>query len=325
MRYIWLGLIIVLLFLAELLLGSQSIDFGSIFNPESFDHAIVFDFRLPRAITAIVVGVALSVSGLVMQTVFQNPMAGPYMLGVSSGASLGVALFMLAGSAASVEILRQLGVAFSAWIGAVAVLLIVMAISTRLKDIMAVLILGMMLSSASAAFVDVLQFFSDDAALKGFVVWAMGSVGGVSTAQIAIMSICVVIGLGLTFYCSKSLDLLLMGENYARTMGVKIIATRTILFIATALLAGSVTAFCGPIAFVGIAAPHIARMIFKRAIHRKMIFDSMAVGAIMMLLCDLIANVPGSDTVLPINTIAALMGIPVVIMVVFKSRSSKIM
>lgn len=325
MRYIWLGLIIVLLFLAELLLGSQSIDFGSIFNPESFDHAIVFDFRLPRAITAIVVGVALSVSGLVMQTVFQNPMAGPYMLGVSSGASLGVALFMLAGSAASVEILRQLGVAFSAWIGAVAVLLIVMAISTRLKDIMAVLILGMMLSSASAAFVDVLQFFSDDAALKGFVVWAMGSVGGVSTAQIAIMSICVVIGLGLTFYCSKSLDLLLMGENYARTMGVKIIATRTLLFIATALLAGSVTAFCGPIAFVGIAAPHIARMIFKRAIHRKMIFDSMAVGAIMMLLCDLIANVPGSDTVLPINTIAALMGIPVVIMVVFKSRSSKIM
>lgn len=325
MRYIWLGLIIVLLFLAELLLGSQPIDFGSIFNPESFDHAIVFDFRLPRAITAIVVGVALSVSGLVMQTVFQNPMAGPYMLGVSSGASLGVALFMLAGSAASVEILRQLGVAFSAWIGAVAVLLIVMAISTRLKDIMAVLILGMMLSSASAAFVDVLQFFSDDAALKGFVVWAMGSVGGVSTAQIAIMSTCVVIGLGLTFYCSKSLDLLLMGENYARTMGVKIIATRTLLFIATALLAGSVTAFCGPIAFVGIAAPHIARMIFKRAIHRKMIFDSMAVGAIMMLLCDLIANVPGSDTVLPINTIAALMGIPVVIMVVFKSRSSKIM
>lgn len=325
MRYFWLMVIVVALFALELLWGSQPIDYSQILTSGTFENSIVFDFRLPKAITALVAGVALSVSGLVMQTVFQNPMAGPYMLGVSSGASLGVAMFMLSGWVGGVEIIRQLGVAVSAWIGSAGVLLIVMAISSRLKDIMAVLILGMMLSSASSAFVDVLQFFSDDAALKGFVVWAMGSVGGVSNMQIGIMATCVMVGLGLTFFCAKRLDLLLMGENYAKTMGVSIMSTRTILFIATALLAGSVTAFCGPIAFIGIAAPHIARIVFKRAVHRTMIFASMAVGAIMMLLCDIIANVPGSDMVLPLNTVASLMGIPVVIMVVFKSRSTKIM
>lgn len=325
MRYFWLIVILVALFALELLWGSQSIDYSQILTSGTFENSIVFDFRLPKAITALVAGVALSVSGLVMQTVFQNPMAGPYMLGVSSGASLGVAMFMLSGWVGGVEIIRQLGVAVSAWVGAAGVLLIVMVISTRLKDIMAVLILGMMLSSASSAFVDVLQFFSDDAALKGFVVWAMGSVGGVSNIQIVIMTGCVIVGLGLTLLCAKRLDLLLMGENYAKTMGVSIMSTRTILFIATALLAGSVTAFCGPIAFIGIAAPHIARIVFKRAVHRTMIFASMAVGAIMMLLCDVIATVPGSDMVLPLNTVASLMGIPVVIMVVFKSRSTKIM
>lgn len=325
MRYFWLIVILVALFALELLWGSQSIDYSQILTSGTFENSIVFDFRLPKAITALVAGVALSVSGLVMQTVFQNPMAGPYMLGVSSGASLGVAMFMLSGWVGGVEIIRQLGVAVSAWVGAAGVLLIVMVISTRLKDIMAVLILGMMLSSASSAFVDVLQFFSDDAALKGFVVWAMGSVGGVSNIQIVIMTVCVIVGLGLTLLCAKRLDLLLMGENYAKTMGVSIMSTRTILFIATALLAGSVTAFCGPIAFIGIAAPHIARIVFKRAVHRTMIFASMAVGAIMMLLCDVIATVPGSDMVLPLNTVASLMGIPVVIMVVFKSRSTKIM
>lgn len=325
MKYIWIVLLIVFLFFAELLWGSQTIDISNIFTRGSFDNSIVFDFRLPRAITALISGVALGVSGLVMQTVFQNPMAGPYMLGVSSGASLGVALFMLSGWIGTVSILQDLGVAFSAWIGAAAVLLLVMAISVRLKDIMAVLILGMMMSSAASAFVDVLQFFSTESALKGFVLWAMGSVSGVSNLQIGIMAGCVVIGSAITIYAAKSLDLLLMGENYAKTMGVRIFYTRVVLFVATALLAGSVTAFCGPIAFIGIAAPHIARMIFKRAVHRVMIFATMLVGAAMMLMCDFIANMPGSETVLPINTIASLMGIPVVIMVVIKSRHSKIM
>lgn len=325
MKYFLLVLALVVLFFCELLWGSQSIDYASVFVDGSFENTIVFDFRLPRAFTAILAGIALSVSGLVMQTLFQNPMAGPYMLGVSSGASLGVALFMLTGFAGGVEILQQMGVAVSAWVGATAILILVMAISSKLKDIMAVLILGMMLSSASSAFVDLLQFFSSESALKGFVVWAMGSVSGVSNLQIGIMAICVVVGMGIAFYSSKRLDLLMMGENYARTMGVKVMATRSLLFFATALLAGSVTAFCGPIAFIGIAAPHVARMIFKRAVHRQMIFASMLVGAVMMLLCDFISNVPGSDMVLPLNTIASLMGIPVVIIVIFNSRNSKIM
>lgn len=325
MKFILFSISAVCLALLDLLWGSQPLDYGQIFTPGTFDNAILFNFRIPKVIAAILSGVALASSGLLMQTIFRNPLAGPYMLGVSSGASLGVAMFMMTGGVTSFALLHDLGVATSAWIGAVAVLLLVMVVSTRLKDIMAVLILGMMIGSAASAFVDVLQFFSNEAALKGFVIWSMGSVSGLSTLQLVIMGGCIGVGLLMSIGSIKQLDLILLGENYARTMGVNIMTTRVVVFIATSLLAGSVTAFCGPIAFIGIAAPHVARMIFRRASHRQLLPASIIVGINMMLICDIISGMPTSDMVLPLNTVAALLGIPVVIMVVAGNRNYKIM
>lgn len=324
-RFIIFSLTLVILLVADVMLGSVWLDAKEVFIDGSITQRILLDFRLPKAVVAIVAGMALSVSGLLMQTIFRNPLAGPYVLGVSSGASLGVAIFMLGAPIMGLGLVRDLGLAFSAWIGAAVILLLVMSISARIKDIMAVLILGMMFGSAASAFVDVMQYFSSDAALKGFVIWAMGSLGGLSDLQLLIMSLCIGVGLILSVASIKSLNMLLLGENYARTMGLNVSRTRALVFAATSLLAGSVTAFCGPIAFLGIAVPHIARMVFRRADHRILVPASALLGANMMLLCDIISNVPGSNLVLPINTVTALFGIPIVVMVVVNSKRSKVM
>lgn len=324
-KFAILSAAVLLLFLADIALGSVNFSVSEIFAavPDSIAGRIIADYRLPKAITAIAVGVALSLSGVMMQTVFRNPLAGPYVLGVSAGASLGVALFLL--GAPVIGVASNIGVAMSAWLGAAVILLVVLFVSVRLKDIMAVLILGMMLSSAAAAGVDVLQYFSSESALKGFVIWSMGSLGGVSVEQLTILLVAVVVGAAVALGSIKKLDMLLLGENYARSMGLNMTATRIVIFAATSILAGSVTAFCGPIAFVGIAVPHAARMIFRSASHRVLLPSSMLMGAAVMLACDIIAGVPGSQIVLPINTVTALFGIPIVILVVVKSRKSKIM
>lgn len=324
-KFAILSAAVLLLFLADIALGSVNFSVSEIFAavPDSIAGRIIADYRLPKAITAITVGVALSLSGVMMQTVFRNPLAGPYVLGVSAGASLGVALFLL--GAPVIGVASNIGVAMSAWLGAAVILLVVLFVSVRLKDIMAVLILGMMLSSAAAAGVDVLQYFSSESALKGFVIWSMGSLGGVSVEQLTILLVAVVVGAAVALGSIKKLDMLLLGENYARSMGLNMTATRIVIFAATSILAGSVTAFCGPIAFVGIAVPHAARMIFRSASHRVLLPSSMLMGAAVMLACDIIAGVPGSQIVLPINTVTALFGIPIVILVVVKSRKSKIM
>lgn len=325
-RFIILTIVVCLLFIADLLLGSVNVSWSDIFSSDSsIGHRIVVNYRLPKAIVAIIAGAALSLSGVVMQTVFRNPLAGPYVLGVSSGASLGVALFLLGSPIFGLAFAADFGIALSAFIGAATVLFIVLAVSVRLRDIMAVLILGMMLSSAASAFVDVLQYSSSESALKGFVVWAMGSVGGASPVQISIMAGAVCLGLLITIFHIKSLDAMLLGENYARTLGIPIQRVRMWLFIATSLMAGGVTAFCGPIAFVGIAVPHITRMMLRTSAHKPLILGSVLTGAALMLLCDIISGVPGSQIVLPINTVTSLFGIPVVIMVVIKSRRNKIM
>lgn len=319
----------VALFVADVLLGSTGLlwPFGDQSGvTHDLAQRILFDFRLPKAAVALLAGGALSASGLLMQTIFRNPLAGPYVLGVSSGASLGVALCLLGTPLiGTIGIARDLGVAMSAWIGAAAILLLVMAVSGRIKDIMAVLILGMMFGSAASAFVDVLQYFSSDTALKGFVIWSMGSLGGLSQGQLLILGACVAGGLLLAAGSVKSLNLLLLGEGYARSMGVSIPRVRSIIFLATSLLAGSVTAFCGPIGFVGIAVPHIARMIFRRADHRILLPASIVIGANLMLLCDIVSQLPGADLILPINTITALLGIPVVVMVVVNSKRGRMM
>ncbi|MEF9950308.1 MAG: iron ABC transporter permease [Mucinivorans sp.] len=315
----------LVLFVADLLLGSLDVRWSDLVHSGSLAERIVFTYRLPKALVAVLVGVALPVSGVLMQTVFRNPLAGPYILGVSSGASLGVALFLLGSPLLGVGLASDLGVALSAWIGASLVLVLVLAVSVRLKDIMAVLILGMMLSSAAAAFVDLLQYFSNESALKGFVLWSMGSLSSSGSTQIWIMAVCTLIGMTAAVVSIKKLDVLLLGENYARSMGVNLSRTRLVIFGATSLLAGGVTAFCGPIAFVGIAVPHVARMVFRTSAHGVLLAASALIGIAVMLFCDIASGMPFSDTVIPINTVTALFGIPVVVLVVVRSRGNKIM
>ncbi len=337
-RFILLFALLGVLFAADLLIGSTGVvwpwgtasDSAAAEATAEIGRRILFDFRLPKALVALLAGVALSISGLLMQTVFRNPLAGPYVLGVSSGASLGVALFLLGlplvgGQGLGSGIGRDLGMATAAWIGAAAILVLVMVVSARIRDIMAVLILGMMFGSAASAFVDLLQYFSHEAALKGFVVWSMGSLGGLSAGQVGVMAGCVAAGGLLAGGMIKPLNLLLLGEGYARSMGVSIGRVRGGVFLATSLLAGSATAFCGPIGFVGIAVPHVARMLFRRADHRILLPGSGLIGANMLLFCDLVAQLPGSDLVLPINTLTALLGIPVVVLVVVGSKRGRIM
>ena len=328
--FILLSLLLVILFVASLLLGSVSLQvkevlgviLGQEVDPQT--RILVTHFRLPKAITALVVGAALSASGLQMQTLFRNPLAGPYVLGISSRASLGVSLFLLGapllGVSVASETLRNIGVVGSAWIGAALILAVIMAVSVRLKDIMAILILGMMFGSAASAIVQILQYLSPDSALKSFVVWTMGSLSGVSLQQLGLMSGIVVAGLALSIYLIKPLNLLLLGENYARTMGLNIRWIRFLLFASTTLLAGTVTAFCGPIGFIGIAVPHVARMLTGNADHRVLMPASMLMGSVTMLLCDIIAQLPGHEMVLPVNTITALLGIPIIVLVIVRNR-----
>lgn len=325
-----LTVLLLLLFVADILLGSVSLSAGDVVRSlfagtvDEQTRALVLHFRLPKALVAVVVGAALSCSGLQMQTLFRNPLAGPYVLGISSGASLGVSIFLLGapllGLGFASETLRNVGIVGSAWIGSALILVIITAVSSRIKDIMAILILGMMFGSAAGAFVEILQYLSPESALKSFVIWTMGSLGGVSNPQLGLMSAVVAVGLLISIYLIKPLNLLLLGENYARTMGLPIRLVRGLLLVSTTLLAGTVTAFCGPIGFLGIAVPHVARMLFSNADHRVLMPASMLIGGVLMLFCDILAQMPGSDMVLPINTVTALLGIPIVVLVIVRNR-----
>ena len=271
---------------------------------------IVLDIRLTKAVVALLAGAALSVSGLQMQTLFRNPLAGPYVLGISSGASLGVALVVLAGVGSSV------GVAGAAWLGAGAVLLIIAAVGHRIKDIMVILILGMMFSSGVGAIVQILQYISKEEALKTFVLWTMGSLGDVTRSQLWILLPAVLGGLALAVVTIKPLNMLLFGEEYAVSMGLNIRRSRALLFLSTTLLAGTVTAFCGPIGFIGLAMPHVTRLLFADSDHRVLIPGTTLAGASVLLLCDLISKL----FTLPVNAITALLGIPIVVWVVIRNN-----
>ena len=320
-----LALLTVVLFTADLLVGSVAVapaDIWAALTGGDCDPAIrdiILRIRLLKAVTALLAGAALAASGLQMQTLFRNPLAGPYVLGISSGAGLGVALFLLGAPLLGVSahsFVQSLGIAGAAWLGAALVLLVVMAVSRRIKDIMVILILGMMFGSGISSVVEILQYLSSEAALKSFVIWTMGSLGDVTGGNLALMLPVVAAGLVLSVAAIKPLNLLL-GENYARTMGLNVQRTRTLLFLSTVLLAGTVTAFCGPVGFIGLAVPHLARMLFASADHRILMPGSMLAGAALLLVCDLISK----TLALPINTVTALMGIPVVIIVVVRNRN----
>ena len=321
-----LSLLTAALFTADLLIGSVAValrDIWAALTGGSCDPAvrdIILKIRLLKAVTALFAGAALAASGLQMQTLFRNPLAGPYVLGISSGAGLGVALFLLGAPLLGVSahsFVQSLGIAGAAWLGAALVLLIVMAVSRRIKDIMVILILGMLFGSGVSSVVEILQYLSSEAALKSFVIWTMGSLGDVTGGNLALMLPVITAGLVLSVAVIKPLNLLLLGENYARTMGLNVQRTRTLLFLSTVLLAGTVTAFCGPVGFIGLAVPHLARMLFASADHRVLMPASMLSGAALLLVCDLISK----SLALPINTVTALMGIPVVIVVVVRNRN----
>jgi iron complex transport system permease protein len=322
-------LLVIILLVLDIFLGSVSINASEVLkaiftHTNSNFETIILKFRLPKAITALTVGVALSLSGLQMQTVFRNPMAGPYVLGISSGASLGVA-FVILGFSASItpDTLNGLGnwiLVAASWAGAGAVMLLIMIISSRVKDIMTILILGIMLSSGISAIVTIMQYFSNETMLKAYVIWTMGSLGNLSENQLNVLLISVSAGVILSIFSSKMLNALLLGENYAGSIGLNVRFARGIVFICTSILAGSVTAFCGPIGFIGIAVPHIVRILFKTSDHKVLIPGTILMGGSVMLLSDIISQLPGSESVLPVNAVTSLIGIPVVIWVILRNR-----
>ena len=302
------------LFLLDLAVGAVNIPIRDVWaaltggNCSRATEKIVLNIRLIKAIVALLAGAALSVSGLQMQTLFRNPLAGPYVLGISSGASLVV---VLAGIGSSI------GIAGAAWVGAAVVLLVITAVGQRIKDIMVILILGMMFSSGVGAVVQILQYLSKEESLKAFVIWTMGALGDVTSGQLLILVPSVFAGLLLAVLTIKPLNLLLFGEEYAVTMGLNIRRSRSLLFLSTTLLAGTITAFCGPIGFIGLAMPHVTRMLFQNSDHHVLLPGTILSGASILLLCDIISKI----FTLPINAITALLGIPIVVWVVLRNKS----
>ncbi len=326
--FLILSAFLFILFALDLLTGSSSISVSEVFRaicggdvPASVSR-IVLGIRLPKALSAILAGAALSVSGLQMQTLFANPLAGPYVLGINSGASFGVAMFilgmpLLGVSASSGSIVSSLGVAGAAWIGAALILAAIAFAGRRVRSILVILVLGMMLSSAVDSVVQILQYMSNEQALKSFVVWTMGSLSDVTPVQLCVMACSVSAGLLISVRCIKDLNMWLLGETYSRTMGLNVIRSRNMLFLSTVLLAGTVTAFCGPVGFVGLAVPHVCRALFREADHRVLLPASVLTGASLLLLCDIVSKL----WVVPINSITALLGIPVVVWVVLENKT----
>lgn len=318
--------------LLNLSFGSVSIPLKEVFSKlignntskETWDY-IILNYRLPKAITAILVGFGLSISGLLMQTLFRNPLAGPYVLGLSSGSSLGVA-FVVLGADLLPDILSSLllssyGIVITSCLGSFMVLLCVLFVSQKLKDTASILIIGLMFGSFTSAIVSVLTYFSSAEQLQKFTFWSMGNLSNLSWHAILILALTVLLGLVTGFYKIKSLDALLLGENYARSLGINFRKTRVIIILSTSILAGAITAFAGPIAFVGLAVPHIAKIIFQTSNHNILFWSSLFIGAIVMLICDIFTHIPNTDISLPINAITSIIGAPIVIWLMVRKKN----
>jgi iron complex transport system permease protein len=329
-----LGIIIVgiILFILNLLVGSVTVPVDEVFkvllddNPDKTLSVIIFNYRLPQALTALLAGAALAVAGLLMQTLFRNPLADPSMLGISSGASLGVGIVILLTGAISGTAVSSfgwwstIGVSLAAFIGAVLVLFVMLAFSSRMKNMTTLIIIGLMIAYLAGSITDILKFFSLKEDIHAFVIWGMGSFSGVGTSKMPVFAISIIIGLVVTFFLSKNLNILLLGEMYAENLGLNIRKNSVIIILVSGYLTAIVTAYCGPIAFVGLAMPHIARFLFKSSDHRLLIPATMLIGMDMALVCNLIARMPGFDGNLPVNAVTAFIGAPVVISVILKSR-----
>ncbi len=320
-----------LCFFLNLSLGSVSITlsdtlralFGGNLENSSLEY-IIWNYRIPKACTAILVGGGLGLSGLLMQTLFRNPLAGPFVLGISSGASLGAAILIMGVSLlsgfATFGFANDVALAIASSIGSFLVLLAVLVVAVKIKDTMALLIIGLMFGSITAAIVSVLSYFSNAEKLQQFIYWSFGSVGNLSWQQLTLLLSFIFIGVILSIISIKSLNAYLLGENYAQSLGINLKKSRYIIIIATGLLAGSVTAFSGPIAFIGLAVPHLTRQIFNTTEHKVLVPAVLIYGAIVLLLCDTVAQLPGSVNVLPINAITSILGAPVVIWLLVRKR-----
>ena len=328
--FILLSLLLVAIVCLNISLGSVDIPALEVFNSivgtssKSSWHYIITNYRLPKAITAIIAGGGLAISGLLMQTLFRNPLAGPFVLGLSSGASLGVAILILGAGAISgvfsTFLLSSWSLVIASALGSFLVLLAVLAVTLKVKDTMAILIIGLMFGSLTGAVVAVLSYFSDAQQLQQYIFWSFGSLGNQTWQGVVIISLCFFIGLLLSVYSAKSLNALLLGENYAKSMGLKIKKNMLVIILATSILAGGITAFVGPIAFVGLAVPHLTRQFVKTSNHFVLIPAVALSGAILMLVCDTIAQLPGTVYTLPINAITSLVGAPVVIWLLVRKR-----
>lgn len=290
---------------------------------ETWQH-IVLNYRLPKAVTAMLVGSGLGISGLLMQTLFRNPLAGPFVLGISSGASLGVALLILGssvfGGVFATLLVSKWSLVIAASLGSFLVLLAVLMVSIKVRDTMAILIIGLMFASMTAAIVSVLSYFGSAQQLQQYIFWGFGSLGNLSWNELFVFFIIYSIGILICFTSLKALNTLLLGENYAKSLGLNINRSRLSIILSTSLLAGSITAFAGPIAFIGLAIPHLTRQVFNTSNHKILVPAVFLFGAIVMLICDSIAQLPNSDYTLPINAITSLVGAPVVIWLLVRKR-----
>lgn len=287
---------------------------------------IVLEYRLPKLVMACVVGMALSIAGMMMQTLFQNPMAEPYILGVSSGASLGVAICILGKSLFTLSFQNYLSgnltIVLFALAGSVGVMFIILAISQKIKQIATLLIVGLMFSSFTSAFVNILAYFSTAEELKKFTFWNLGSLGNISWQQISFIIPVLFIALAGSFLLNKSLNSLLMGEGYARSMGLNIKKTKFLIILVTCLLVAVCTAFVGPIAFIGLAVPHITRIIYKTTNHFQLFIGNLIIGAFILIVCDIICQLPGEQFILPINAVTSILGAPLVIYLILRNNKS---
>ncbi len=327
-----LSLGLLLMFFASISLGSVTIPLKEVFTSLTGGQAtkstweyIIINYRLPKAITAVLVGTGLSISGLLMQTLFRNPLAGPDVLGLSSGASLGVAFVILGAgflpSFLSIIALSSYGIVLASTLGSILVLFLVLWVSQKLRDTMAILIIGLMFGSFTTSIVSVLSYFSTAEQLQKFTFWSMGNLGNLSWTNIVILTVCVGIGLLLSVKSIKSLNALLLGENYAKSMGLNFKQARLIIIFATSILSGAITAFAGPVAFIGIAVPHIAKLTFQTSNHTILFWSTLFYGSIIMLFCDIVSQMPGFDVTLPINAVTSIIGAPVVIWLLVRKRN----
>ncbi|REE82050.1 iron complex transport system permease protein [Lutibacter oceani] len=329
--FIILILVLVFIFFINLSLGSVYIPLKQLFftlingevDKESW-RSIILSYRLPKAITAIIVGSGLSISGLLMQTLFRNPLAGPFVLGISSGASLGVAVLILGASFLGANItsyaFNNFGLAIAASLGAFLVLSAVMLAALKVRNTMSILIIGLMFGSLTAAVISILAYFSSASQLQQYMFWSFGSLGNLSWKEIIALLIVFLIGISFVIFIIKPLNSLLLGENYAKSMGVNVKRTRNFVLIATSLLTGVITAFSGPIAFIGLAVPHLTKLLFNTSNHRILLPAVAVCGAIIMLICDSIAQLPTSEYTLPINAITSLFGAPIIIWLLVRKR-----